>query len=92
MITSSFSVSDEQEADQMIIAFVFVGIWLVLGIIGSPVVFLYDQYRTFGRITVGDVVSAIFAVLLGPIVFMMALSLLKVWEYVIYRKPNTKGL
>jgi hypothetical protein len=75
----------------MTILLILIAIWLVLGISGSLVVFVYDQCRVFGRLTVGDVASAIFATLLGPLVFLMALSSLRVWEYVIYkRKENDR--
>lgn len=74
----------------MTILWIVIAVWLVLGLIGSPVVFIQQAYRVDGRITVGDVISALLAILLGPLVFCMAVSLWNIWEVVIYKKEQGK--
>jgi hypothetical protein len=70
----------------MTILFILIAVWLLLGVIGSSVVFVYDVIRVLGVFKVRDLASAVFAVILGLIVFMMALSTLSVGDFVIYKR------
>lgn len=47
-------------------------IYLILGILGS-ILFLRDIYRTYGELTLGDIVTFLFVALTGPITLLCLL-------------------
>lgn len=47
-------------------------VYLILGILGS-ILFLRDIYRTYGELTLGDIVTFLFVALTGPITLLCLL-------------------
>lgn len=49
-------------------------VYLILGILGS-ILFLRDIYRTYGELTLGDVITFLVATLTGPITLLALLTI-----------------
>lgn len=65
--------------------------WLTLGFIGACLL-TYDHYRVGLDTKVSDVFTVLFgAITLGPIVFLMGLSTLKIGDVVLIRGKNARG-
>lgn len=49
-------------------------VYLMLGILGSILFFLKDIYRTYGELTLGDVITFLVVALTGPITLLALLT------------------
>lgn len=62
-------------------------VYLMLGILGS-IRFLKDIYRTYGELTLGDVIIFLVATLTGPIITLLTLLTKYLDRFKILKKSN----